>query len=110
MSTRHCSPSCFFSFFASLFLHIGICLFILSSQGIAQTNDRTVDSLLYVLETEKDIPEKIEILNKLHSQTHPNNPRQSLDYPLEVIRLAKSISDFSQLSKACQKMGMSYVL
>jgi signal transduction histidine kinase/CheY-like chemotaxis protein len=84
-------------------------LALVSVCTVANSQQTIVDSLQERLLKEKEPKARIEILNELHSQTYPNNPRQSLVYPLEVIGLAVANNNNVEISKAYQKMGMSYV-
>jgi signal transduction histidine kinase/DNA-binding response OmpR family regulator/Tfp pilus assembly protein PilF len=84
-------------------------LFSISPWEIFAQN-KLLDSLTSILGKEKNQRRKINLLHELHNQTYQNNPRQSLAYPQEVIIIASGIDEPMELSKAYQKIGMSYIL
>jgi signal transduction histidine kinase/DNA-binding response OmpR family regulator len=91
-------------------LKILLALVVSLSAGQIFAQNQLLDSLNLILGKEKNPRKKIGILHELHSHTYQNNPRQSLAYPQEVIIIASGIDDPRELSKAYQKIGMSYIL
>lgn len=93
-----------------LIIAIPTCLILLFFNITTYAQPSNVDSLKRVLSVEKTYKKKVELLHQLHQQTHQNNPRESLEFPKQVLSLATQKKDNEQIARAYQQMGISYIL
>ncbi|MFC2130878.1 tetratricopeptide repeat protein [Bacteroidota bacterium] len=86
------------------------CILIIFILALVQTNLVSIsitDSLLNEIENAQEI-EKIELLNLLSSQYLRENPKKSIDYGNEALKLSRDLKNLHGEAKALQCLGLAH--